>query len=130
MGSDLHHCSGQVGEEGGRAVVLAQAGVASVNMCPVVFAAENGPFGEDGKPIQGRGTGAADHGIGQDPVVEGQIDAVMIPVKSHRLDGGLLRLEIQDRRFHHFCHYYHPHRLARQTIQSCTSGRLSCTWGS
>jgi len=50
-----------------------------------VFSAENRPFGKYCQTVQGSGPGTADGGISQDPVVEGYIDAVVIPVKGHRL---------------------------------------------
>ena len=127
VGSDLHNGSRQIGEEGGGAVEPSQAGVAAVDMCPAVFSAENGSFVKDGQTLQRCGTAAADDGIRQNPVIERQINAVMIPVKGYRLYGGLLRLENHR---HHFHHFHRPHRLLRQKIRSCTSGRLSCTWGS
>lgn len=85
MGSDLHNGRGQIGEQGGGAVEAAQAGVAAVDMCPAVFPAENRPFVEDRQTLHGGGAGSADHGIRQDPVIEGQVDAVVVAVKSHRL---------------------------------------------
>ena len=82
--NSLHHGGGEIGEEGGGAVEPAQAGIAAVDMCPAVFPAKHRPFAEYGQTLQRRGAVAARHRIGQDPVVEGQVDAVVIPVKGHR----------------------------------------------
>lgn len=83
--SDLHHGSGEIGEEGGGAVEAAQAGIAAVDMCPAVFPAEHCPFAEYGQTLQRSGAVAARHRIGQDSVVEGKVDAVVVPVKGHGL---------------------------------------------
>ena len=85
MDSDLHHGGGQVGAEAGQSVGAAQDGVASVNMCPAVLTAEDGPLGKYGKTVQGCGAAGAHHSVGQDPVVEGDVDAVVVPVEGHRL---------------------------------------------
>ena len=85
VGSDLHNGGRQVREQGGGAVKSAQAGAAAVDMCPAVFAAENGPFGENSETVQRSGAGIAHHGISQYPVVEGQVDAVMVPVEGYGL---------------------------------------------
>lgn len=62
-----------------------QTGIAGVNVGTAVFPAEDGPFGKDRKAIQRSGPGDADYGISKDPVVEGHIDAVMIPVEGYGL---------------------------------------------
>ena len=67
MGSDLHYGGGQVGEEGGGAVEGTEAGAAAVDVGAAVFAAEDGPLGEDGQAVQCGGAGVAYHGIGQHP---------------------------------------------------------------
>lgn len=85
MGSDLHHSGGPVGGQDAAAVEAADAGVAAVDVGTAVLAAENGPLGEDGKTVQGGGTGTAHHGICQDAVVEGHVDAVVVPVEGHGL---------------------------------------------
>ena len=82
---DLHYGGRQIGEEGGGTVVGTQAGAAAVDVGTAVFTAENGPFREDGKAVQRGGAGVAHHGIGQHPVVEGQVDAVMAAVEGHGL---------------------------------------------
>ena len=52
-------------------------------MGPAVFAAEDCPLGERGQTVKSGGAAATDYCIGQDPVVEGYIDTVVIPVESH-----------------------------------------------
>ena len=54
-------------------------------MSPAVLAAEHRPLAEDPKTIQGGGAAGANQGIRQNPVVEGDVDAVVVPVKGHRL---------------------------------------------
>lgn len=85
VGSDLHHGGGAVGAAAGLAVGAADPGVAAENMCPAVLAAQNGPLVEDRRAAQCHGTVAAHNGIGQDLIVEGDVDAVMVPVEGHRL---------------------------------------------
>jgi hypothetical protein len=53
-------------------------------MCPAVFAAEDSAFGEYCQSLQWCGPVAADDGIGQDPVVKSEVNAVMMTVKSYR----------------------------------------------
>jgi len=48
VGSDLYHGGGQVGTHAGRAVALAQAGVAGIDVGPAFLAAQNGALGEYG----------------------------------------------------------------------------------
>ena len=60
-------------------------GVTAVDVGTAVFPAEDGPLGENRKAVQGGGPGAAHHSIGENPVVEGHVDAVVIPVKGHGL---------------------------------------------
>ena len=83
--SDLHHRGGVIGADPGKAVRAVQAGAAGIDMCPAVLAAEYRPLGEHSKALEGHGPVDPDGGIRQDSVVEGQVDAVMIPVKGHRL---------------------------------------------
>ena len=52
MGSDLHHCRGQIGGHTGQAVRAVQDRVTAEDMGPAVLAAENGPLGETGKAVQ------------------------------------------------------------------------------
>ena len=54
-------------------------------MGPAVLTAENCPLGKYRQAVQADRSGAANGGIGQDPIVEGHVDAVVIPVESHRL---------------------------------------------
>lgn len=85
VGSDLYHCGGQIGAGAGGTVAFAQASVTAVNVGSAFFAAEYGPLGEYGQAVKGGGAAAAYHGVGQNAVVEGHIDAVVIPVEGHRL---------------------------------------------
>ena len=83
--SDFYHGGGAVGVDGSQTVGFAQAGVGSENMGAAVLAAENGPLAEYRQTVEGGRPVGANHRIGQDPVVEGDVDAVVIPVKGHRL---------------------------------------------
>ena len=60
-------------------------------MGTAVFAAEDGTLGEYRETTQGGRHGGAGHGVGQDLVVEGDVDAVMIAVKGHgfHVDAGV-----------------------------------------
>ena len=110
----FHHSRGAVDAVNGNAVPAADAGVAGKHMGLAVFAAQHHPLGENHKTIQWHGSGRAYNGIGQNAVIECNINAVVIAVKCHRLDGGLLRLENFRRRFHrfrHHSHHYHLHHL-------------------
>lgn len=111
----LHHSSGKIGGEPGDSVGFIQPCVAAVDVGMAFFTAEHGPFGEHRKAVQGGGTSGADGSICKNPVVEADIDAVVIPIKGHRLDGGLLRLENFRRRFLRFRHYL---RCYRPRLQS------------
>ena len=83
--SDLHHSRGTVGIIAAESVGTADDGVAAENMGPAVLTAEDGPLGEHGQPAQGGGAIVADGGIGQNLVVECNVDAVVIAVKGHGL---------------------------------------------
>ena len=89
----LHHCRGQVSVEGGHPVALAKPGVAAEDMRLALLAAQDGPLGENGQSIECGRADASHDRIRQNPVVEGYIDAVVIPVESHRLHERLLRYE-------------------------------------
>lgn len=89
----FHHGGGAIGVAPGHTVGTVEAGVASVDVGAAVLAAQNCPFAENGQAVQGCGTGGSDNGIGDDPVVKGDIDAVVVPVKSHRFHASLLRCE-------------------------------------
>lgn len=104
---NLHHGGGNIGTVAADAVGFMQTGVAGEDVSRAVFAAEHRPFGKHGQTVQSGGAGRADGGIGKNPVVECDINAVVVPVKGYRLDGGLLRLENFRRRFHHFRHRHH-----------------------
>ena len=81
--SDLHHGGGQVGKVPGHAIQFAQTGVAAVDVGAAFFAAEYRPFGEHGKAVEGGGAAAAYHRVGKDPVVEGHIHTVVVPVEGY-----------------------------------------------
>lgn len=115
---DLHHCGRPVGAEAGRSICFADAGIAGENVGSAVFSAQNRPLGEYRKAIQCRRPGTAYNRIRQDPVVEGHIDTVVVLIKGHRLDGGLLRLENFRRRFHRFRHHSHHYHLHHCHLRS------------
>ena len=81
----VHYGGGKVGTGAGGAVGGAEAGVAAVDVGAAVLAAEDGPFGEYGQTVQCGGAAGAYHRVGENPVVEGDIDAVMVAVESHGL---------------------------------------------
>lgn len=110
---DLHHSGGAVGKAAGRPIGTAQTGIAAVDVGAAVFSAKHRPFGEYGKSVEGSGPGVADGGVCQNSVIECDIDAVMIPVKSHGLDGSLLRLE--NFRCHFLQFRHRPHRYHLQS---------------
>ena len=84
--SDLHHCSRQIGKQGRRSVEGTDAGVAAVDVSAAVFSTENRPFAEDCQTVQCGGACIAYHGIGQNAIVEGHIDTVMVPVEGDWFD--------------------------------------------
>ena len=67
----------------GSAVGSPQAGVGGEDVGPAVFAAEDGPLGEYCQAAEGGGHGGAGGGVGQDLIVEGDIDAVVVAVEGH-----------------------------------------------
>ena len=83
--SDLHHGGGAVGGVDGAAVGSAETGVGSEDVGPAVLAAEHRPLGENRQAAEGGGHGGAGHGVGQNLIVEGYIDAVVVAVEGHRL---------------------------------------------
>ena len=85
VGSDLHHGSGPVGAAAAGAIRSLHPGIRGEDVGAAVFAAEDGTLGEGCQSVEGGGAVAPNHRIGQDPVVEGHIDAVMISVECHRL---------------------------------------------
>ena len=82
---NFHNGCGAIGLVPGRAVKLTQAGIAAVDVCPAVLAAENGTLGKHCQAVKGGRTGIANDGVCQDPVVEGDINTIVIAVKGHRL---------------------------------------------
>ena len=108
---DLHHGGGTFCGVSGQTVQVTDAGIAGKHMGSTVLTAQNHPLGEHRQAVKGNRSGAAGGGIRQNPVEEGHIDAVVVPVKGHRLDGGPLRLENFRRRFRQFRHRSHRHHL-------------------
>ena len=89
----FHHGNGSVGEHPGDAVHAAENGVAAENVGPAVLAAEDGTLGKYGQAVKGGGMDGTCDGICMDLVVEGHIDAIMVPVEGHGLHESLIRLE-------------------------------------
>ena len=81
----LHHSGGAVGSADGDTVGIADAGIGGEDMGPAVLSAEDGPFGEHRQTAEGSWHGRAGHGVRQDLIVEGDVDAVMIAVECHGL---------------------------------------------
>ena len=69
----------------GAAVGGSQAGVGGEDVGPAVLTAEHRPLGEHRQAAEGGGHGRARHGVGQDLIVEGHVDAVVVAVKGHGL---------------------------------------------
>ena len=92
--SDLHHSSGTVGIVAREAVRCAEAGITAEDVGAAVFPAEDSPFGEYGKAAQRSRAVVADGGIGQNLVVECNVDAIMIAIKCHGFyfDSGVQKL--------------------------------------
>jgi hypothetical protein len=90
---NFYHSGGQTGKEMCGFAVFSDLGIARVNVCFAVFAAQNSSFGKDGKAVQGGGAGCTNHRICQNPVVECNINAVAVTVKGHGLHECLVRLE-------------------------------------
>lgn len=84
VGSDFHHSGGEIGADAGQTVGAADYGVAAVDVGPAVFAAEDCPLGEGGKAVQTGGASGSYHGVGQDLIVESDVDTEVVPVKGHR----------------------------------------------
>jgi len=81
----LHHGRGPVCQIPGNGLRRAGPQVAAVDVGAALLAAEDNPFGEDCQTAQ-RGRAVGPHnGVGQDPVVEGDVDAVVVSVKGHGL---------------------------------------------
>ena len=89
--SDLHHGGGAVGVDLGGAVALAKAGVAAENVGAAVLTAENGPFGENGQTSDGGAAAISGGSVCQNAVVESDVDAVVMAIKSHgfHFNGGI-----------------------------------------
>ena len=81
----LHHGGGLVCCKEGIAV-RGEGGIAAVDVGAAVLAAEDGAFGEDGQTVEHGWTVAAHNGIGQDPVIEGQIHTVVAAVEGDGTD--------------------------------------------
>jgi hypothetical protein len=81
----LHHSGGEIGVKSGWSIHFSQTGIATVDMGPAVFTAEYGPFGEHSQTIEGGRPGGTYHRICQNPVIESDINAVVVSVKGDRL---------------------------------------------
>ena len=82
--SDLHHSHGPVGPVAGDAVGFVNPGVAAENVGAAVLAAENGPLGEHRQTVKGHRMDGPGEGFAGDLIVEGHVDAVVVPVEGHR----------------------------------------------
>ena len=82
---NLYHGGGAVGAGTAGSIRGTEPGIGGENVGAAVFTAQNRPLGEAGKTVKGGGTIAAHHGICQNSIVEGYVDTIMVPVKSHRL---------------------------------------------
>lgn len=89
----LYHGGGAVGGTQGTPVRTAKRGIASENVGPAVLTAQNSPLVEHSQSVEGRGAAGADYRVRQHTVVEGNVDAIVVPIKSHRLHESLLRYE-------------------------------------
>ena len=91
---DLHHRGGEIGQNLGVAVACADPGVTAEDVGAAVLAAQNGPLGKDGQTADGGAAAVAAGGISQNPVIEGDIDAVMMAVERNWLyfDGSIEKL--------------------------------------
>ena len=96
--SDLHHSSGQIGEDPSHAVTTADAGIAAINMSGTVLPAEHCPLGEYCQTADGAAAAVSGGGIRQDAVIESDVDTIMMAVKSHRFyfDGGVEEFRASD----------------------------------
>ena len=90
-GSGLHHCRRQAGIGGTGAVGAENVGAG-------VLAAEDGALRKQGQTADSRRTAGADGGVGDDFIIEGQVDGVVIPVEGHGgdVDGGVDQLRGAD----------------------------------
>ena len=90
---DLHHCRRQAAGDIAGTVGAEDVGAA-------VFAAEDSPLGEQRQTADGGGAAGPHGGIGDDLVVEGQVDGIVVPVEGHRadIDGGVDQLRRTDLR--------------------------------
>lgn len=96
--SDLHHSCGEIGQYLGIAVAGADPGVTAEDMGAAVLTAENGPFGEDSQTTDGGTAAVPGCGICQNPVIKGDVDAVMMAIEGHRLyfNGGIEQFRAAD----------------------------------
>ena len=60
-------------------------GIAGEDLGTAVFSAEDGPLGEDRQAAEGGGFGSAHNGVRQNPIVECDVNAVMVAVERYRL---------------------------------------------
>lgn len=81
----LYHCGRTVGGGNGEAVRLPNAGAAGEDVGLAVLTAQHHPLGKYHEAAQCHGAGGSHNGIGKDSVIECNVNAVVIPVKGHRL---------------------------------------------
>ena len=98
--SDLHYGSGAVCMNGGGPIGLTQTGITAEDMGAAVLATEDGSLGEYCQTADGTAAAVPGGGISQNPVVECNINTIMIAVKSYRFyfDCGIQKLGAA-----HFC---------------------------
>ena len=83
--SDLHHGRWIIGADTAEAIRPTQAGAAGIDVRLTVLTAQDYPFGEHRKTLQCHRTVDPNRSICQNPVVECQVDTVVMPVECHRL---------------------------------------------
>ena len=98
VGSDLHHGGGAVEMYGGQAIGFAQTGIAAEDVGAAVLTAEDGALGKHSQPVKGGRPGITHHRVGQNSIVEGHVNAVVVPVEGHGLhvDVGVQQLRAAD----------------------------------
>ena len=107
----LHNGGRPVGSAQGAPIRVAQRGIAAEDMGTAVFPAENGTLAEYSQSIEGCGAAGTHYRVRQHPVVEGNVNAVVIAVKGNGCDIDFLRYENQCNNSRHYLGRYH--RLQR-----------------
>ena len=96
--SDLHYGCGEIGQYLCIAVAGTDAGVTAEDMGAAILTAENGPLGKDCQTADGGAAAVPGCGICQNPVIKGDIDAVMVAIEGHGLyfNGGIEQFRAAD----------------------------------